>query len=70
MRLAIIQGRLCLFAETPRDGYDIGRLRTEAELVGKHLKIQANGNGDVAILVPLHDIDLARQLGAEEGDDA
>lgn len=70
MRVAVIQGKLCLLAETPQDGYDIGRLRVEAELTGKHLAIQKNGNGQVAIVVPLHDMELARQLGFDNKDDA
>ena len=70
MRLAVIEGSLCMLAETTQDGYDIGRLRVEAELTGKHLKIQKNGNGEVAIVMPLRDIELARQLGFEKEDDA
>lgn len=63
---AIINGQLCIIAETALDGYEIARLEIEAEAAGRVLRVVKNGNGSIAVAIDLPDLGLARSLGVVE----
>lgn len=64
MKHAVIQGRFCLLADTPADGFELAEMVLEARLVGKHIKIErGNGNGILGVSIPLIDLEMIRRLG-------
>ncbi len=65
---AIINGQLCIIAETASDGYEIARLEKEADAAGRVLRVVQNGDGSVALAIDLPDLGLARSLGRVRGE--
>lgn len=69
MKHVVIQGRFCLLAETPADGFDLAEMVLEARLVDKHIKVERNSTGNLGISIPLHDVDMARLIGERSEDE-
>jgi len=69
MKHVVIQGRFCLLAETPAEGFELAEMVLEARLVNKHIKVERNGTGSLGISIPLLDMDMARLIGERSEDE-
>lgn len=48
MKISVVNGMLCMIAETPKDGYELSKAESTAKVNGKVLKVDVSEKGVAA----------------------